>query len=68
MEAAFSAIEVVGGFVGKDLVLVRAWHSCADAIWVSALRFDGDMLRRTRFRHALDALERGHVRGRWRSH
>jgi len=61
MEAAFSAIEVVGGFVGRDLVLVRAWHSCADAIWVSALRFDGDMLRRTRFRHALDALERGHA-------
>jgi hypothetical protein len=25
MEAAFSAIEVVGGFVGRDLVLVRAW-------------------------------------------
>jgi len=61
MEAAFSAIEVVGGFVGRDLVLVRAWHSCADAMWVSALRFDGNTIRRTRFRHALDALERGHA-------
>lgn len=61
MEAAFSAIEVVGGFVGRDLVLVRAWHSCADAMWIFALRFDGNILRRTRFRHALDALERGHA-------
>ena len=26
-----------------------------------AVRFDGDTFRRTRFRHALDALERGHA-------
>ena len=55
------ATVVVGRFVDRDLVLVRAWPSCADAMWVSALRFDGDTVRRTRFRHALDALERGHA-------
>jgi hypothetical protein len=46
MEAAFSAIEVVGGFVGRDLVLVREWHSYADAMWIFALRFDGEFRTR----------------------
>ena len=41
MEAAFSAIEVVGGFVDRDLMLVRAWHGCAGSMWVFTLRFDG---------------------------
>src|SRR6516162_5771589 len=44
------ATAVVGGFVGKALVLVRAWHSCADAVLVSALRFDGKW-RRFKPRH-----------------
>ena len=42
MEAAFSATAVVGGFVGRDLVLVREWHSYADAMWVFALRFEAE--------------------------
>ena len=49
------ATVVVGGFVDRDLMLVRAWHGCARSMWVSTLRFDGDMLRHSRFQHAVDA-------------
>ena len=56
MEAAFSATAVVGGFVDRALVPVRACPNCADVVWVSVT-----CVRRTRFRHALDALERGHA-------
>jgi hypothetical protein len=61
MEAAFSATVVVGRFVDMALARTQARPNCADAIWVSVFEFDGDRLRRTRFRHALDALERGHA-------
>ena len=61
MKAAFSATAVVGRFVDRALMLVPVCRSCADAMWISALRFDGVRVRRTRFRHALDALERGHA-------
>jgi hypothetical protein len=43
--SAFSATAVVGGFVDRTLVRVRARPSCADAMRVSALQFDGRMLR-----------------------
>jgi hypothetical protein len=35
------AAKVVGGFVGKAWMLARAWHGCADAVWVFMFEFDG---------------------------
>jgi hypothetical protein len=40
------ATVVVGGFVDRARIEVQSWHSCADVMWVSALRFDGYGLRR----------------------
>jgi hypothetical protein len=48
MEAAFLTTEVVGGFVGRALALVRARHSYADVMRVYVFEFDGTSLRRTR--------------------
>ena len=61
MEAVFSATAIVGRFVGRAWMLAWAWHSCAGVMRISIFRFDGNSVRRTRFRHALDALERGHA-------